>query len=356
VIVGPWVYGAAYDEPWYTRSTMVGLRAGVYRTQQFDGGVYAAYRTDYRDAVVGADALWEHWPGTCFQTGFNVERRLQAFEDGKDTAVHAVAFERYLFLPGSSLYLQPSHYIEGFTAYSDNFFPYAKSNEPGGVRFDRTTTVGVHYRLDYLTPYWDPEGGFLLDVTYQGGAAELKSYQELNELSAQFSTLFYIPDLTGGLEAFPAVQSAARPALEWLADTRLAVRLYGALGLPTRGLFFTMGGGELFRGFDLAQRQGSAVWVGSLEWRAPLAKGLNWDVCDHIVGLRNIYGAAFYDVGDAYVRNHQVGPVAHAVGGGLRLDMAWFGFVERTMLRLDIAKTLNADTAYQVWFGIQQPF
>ena len=67
----------------------------------------------------------------------------------------------------------------------------------------------------------------------------------------------YLPDLTPVLAGCPHVQEAARPALEWLADTRLAVRLYGATGLPTRGEFFTMGGSTLFRGFDQSQRQGS---------------------------------------------------------------------------------------------------
>jgi hypothetical protein len=356
IICGPWIYGATYDDPWFTRSTMVGVRAGLYRTQQFSGGVYAAYRTDYRDVVAGVDGLWEHWPDCSFQTGFDVEQRLDSFENGKDSAVHAAVFERYLFMPGSSLYLQPAHYIEGFASYSDNFFPYPKTQMPGGERFDRITSLGVHYRLNYLTPYWDPEGGLLLDLTYQGGAAELQRYQALNSVAGEFSTLFYLPDLTNKLDACPKLQETIRPALEWLADSRLAVRAYGAMGLPTRGLFFTLGGGELFRGFDQAERQGSTVWVGSVELRVPLAKGLTWDVCDHVLGLRNVYGAAFYDVGDAYVRNHEVAPVAHAVGGGLRLDMAWFGFVERTMFRFDVAKAVNVDTSVQFWFGIQQPF
>ncbi len=51
LIYGPWVYGSIYDDPWYTRTTMVGFRAAAYRTQEFDGGAYAAYRTDYRDLV-----------------------------------------------------------------------------------------------------------------------------------------------------------------------------------------------------------------------------------------------------------------------------------------------------------------
>jgi hypothetical protein len=88
----------------------------------------------------------------------------------------------------------------------------------------------------------------------------------------------------------------------------------------------------------------------------PLATGLTWDACDHIFGLRNIYGAAFYDVGNAYVQGHQEGPVAHAVGAGLRLDVSWFSFVERTTLRMDVAKTLNAPTPVQAWFGVGVPF
>ena len=80
------------------------------------------------------------------------------------------------------------------------------------------------------------------------------------------------------------------------------------------------------------------------------------DALDHIVGLRNVYGAVFYDVGDAYTRNRSVGPVAHGVGAGLRLDVAWFSFVERTILRVDVAKAVNADSAVQVWFGVMHPF
>ena len=34
---------------------MFGVRAGAYRTQWCETGVYAAYRTNYRDIVVGVD-------------------------------------------------------------------------------------------------------------------------------------------------------------------------------------------------------------------------------------------------------------------------------------------------------------
>ena len=115
-------------------------------------------------------------------------------------------------------------------------------------------------------------------------------------------------------------------------------------------------GSELFRGFDLAQRQGSTAFVGSAEWRVPLAQRLNWNFFDRTVGVRNIYAALFSDTGAAYLRGKVVGNVAEAVGAGLRLDIAWFTFVERTILRFDTAKAVNANTPMQFWLGIEHPF
>src|SRR5438552_4036618 len=151
----------------------------------------------------------------------------------------------------------------------------------------------------------------------------------MSKFAGQFASVKYLPDVTEWLEGVPQVQQALRPALKWLADTRVAVRGYGAIGLPLRGEWFTLGGEQLVRGFDLAERQGSALWVGSVEWRVPLAKGLAWDCCDHVAGLRSIYAAAFYDAGNAYVRGRPIGDIAHAAGAGLRLDVAWFGLIER---------------------------
>jgi hypothetical protein len=356
VICGPWIYAAAYDDPWYTRSTMLGVRAGAYRTQEFNGGVYGAYRTDYRDLVVGADGLWEHWPYSHTEVGFNVEKRLTTVYRGDDNAFRGVAFGRYIFQYGDSLYLPPMHYVEMFGAYQDNFLPFVNNPIPGAIRFDHTATAGLHYRLDYLTPYWDPEGGFRVDVLYQGGVADLQKQVGLNEVIAQFSFVKSVPDFSEYLAANGTLYDLAGPVLRWLGDTRLALRAYGATGYPSNGEFFTLGGGELFRGFDLAERQGNTVWVGSVEWRVPLARGLTYDACDHIVGLRNVYGAVFYDVGNAYISDHSAGPTAHAIGGGLRLDVTWFGFVERTTLRFDMAKTVNAESPVQFWFGLNMPF
>ena len=62
-------------------------------------------------------------------------------------------------------------------------------------------------------------------------------------------------------------------------------------------------------------------------------------------------------MGDIYVRGRSVGGrVAHAVGAGLRADVAVFSFLERFTLRFDLAKTVNDATPMQFWFGFQNTF
>jgi outer membrane translocation and assembly module TamA len=88
----------------------------------------------------------------------------------------------------------------------------------------------------------------------------------------------------------------------------------------------------------------------------PILRPARYDACDHIMSLNNVYGAVFYDVGDAYTNGHSLGPVAHGVGAGLRFDVTWFGFVERTTLRFDVAKAINVDGPVQFWFAANMPF
>ncbi len=98
------------------------------------------------------------------------------------------------------------------------------------------------------------------------------------------------------------------------------------------------------------------MWVGSVEWRFPVVRDVNWSFFDRALNLKSIYAAAFCDVGDVYLKGESVGGVAEAVGGGLRLDLAWFTFVERTILRLDVAKTVRSAAPMQIWAGIEHPF
>ena len=338
---GLWVSGALYPDPWYTRGTTFGARAGAYRTQEFTGGVYTGYRQDYQDLVFGVDGLVDHWPFPKTQVGFNYERRIaQLFDnDGQNGANRAALFGRYVFQPGSSLYLPPISYLDVFTSYQDNFLPIPRERGAGAQRYAWEWLIGPHFRLNLYTPYWDPDTGVWVDLTYSTGTVQLARRETTNQLRAELAAVRKLPDGYG-----------------YFSDIKLAGRGVVAKAWPTAGEFFPLGGSTQFRGFDLQQRQGSFMWLANAEARLPLARNLRWNFVDRVVGVRNIYFAAFYDVGGVYTNGDVVGNVAHALGGGLRVDTSFFSFIERLTFRADVAKTLNAATPFQVWLGIQHPF
>jgi hypothetical protein len=334
---GPWIWGPSYNDPWYTRSTMVGLRAGVNRTQHYRAGAYLAIRSDYRDLVLGADltVLGDH-----LEAGMNYERRIGGPWGGLDGGggpQRAVGYLRHIMKPSSSMYLAPLMYQEGFGTWQDNFLPFAR--DQAGSRWDRLAMGGYHYRLNLYTPYWDPECGVWVDVTAAGGVAEFTGWRGTGQGRVELAAVRHLPDWMGVLS-----------------NVRFAARVVGMGAWPDYGQFYALGGGTLFRGFDLAERQGSALWVGNAELRWPLVRDVNWDVLDHCLGARNLWLATFYDAGGIYADGRMVGGVAHALGVGLRVDVAVFSFIERATLRLDVGKTINAATPWQFWFGVQHAF
>ncbi|HSQ56006.1 MAG TPA: M1 family metallopeptidase, partial [Gemmata sp.] len=132
---GPWIWGPSYLDPWYTRSTMIGLRVGANKPQRFRAGAYAAFRSDYRDLIAGVDAviLGDH-----LEYGFNWEKRIGgpwAGQAGAGGPNRAAVYARQILKPGSSLYLPAVMYQDGFATYQDNFLPFVRN--PGGERWDR---------------------------------------------------------------------------------------------------------------------------------------------------------------------------------------------------------------------------
>jgi hypothetical protein len=81
------------------------------------------------------------------------------------------------------------------------------------------------------------------------------------------------------------------------------------------------------------------------------------DCVDHVIGIRSLNMAPFYDVGEAYLNGQPIGNgVAHAFGIGTWAEISWFSFIERSIFRVDVAKAVNTNTPWQVWFGIEHPF
>ena len=118
------------------------------------------------------------------------------------------------------------------------------------------------------------DGGHFTWWYYRAGAfrRNLSSGREVGAAFAVYRDGRKVVDLWGGLrdgstaqpwerdtlvtvfsatKLFPFLSSAnapdaLRPVCDWFADSRIAVRAYGAFGLPTRGEFFAMGGYALY--------------------------------------------------------------------------------------------------------------
>jgi hypothetical protein len=346
-IAGPWAQISTYNDPWFSRSLIAGFRVGAMRLQEFKGGAFVGYRTNDRNMIAGVDGLWDHVPHPKMQLGFTVEQSLETLGGDEVPCSRGVVFARYVMMYASSLYLQPFEYVEVFGSLQNRCLPDPRWFMADVNPFDDRAGLGIHYHKNLLTPYWDPEGGLAFDLTYQYGVPVFDD-PEFHQVYGQAATVKSFPKWLVG--------NSTGPLADWLTDTRFAFRLGGAWATPRDGLFFSMGGGDQYRGFDLRERQGSVAWFGSVEWRVPIARNVSWDFCDHIAGVRNVYLAPFWDVGNAYANGEALGATAHALGVGLRVDVTWLGLIERTMLRFDFAKTINTNTPWQFWFGISHPF
>lgn len=340
VIYGPFFYGAAYPEGWFTRATVLGVRAGLFRTEEFRGGVYAGYRPTFGDTALGFDAVWPHVPDPLWEVGAHGELSVGQFmQDDNYNPDRAVVWLRHILEPTSSLYLYPREYVETYVAYQHNWLPTPRRSIPGAVEIDPLTTLGYHYRHDTRVPYWAPEYGYYLDGNLALG---LPLFGE-NRWSG----------LAWGQAAYTWSIPTNR---DWWNDITFAARVGAAVGLPKNGRLFTLGGDRWFRGFDVFERQGSCMWVASLEARIPVKRDIDFEVMDRLLRLRTFTLAPFYDVGDIYIDGRSLGPVAHAVGVGFCFQVDFFSFLERATLRIDVAQTIGRDTSPQFWLHVQQPF
>lgn len=347
VIFGPWIGTSTTIDPWYTRSPLAGFKVGTFRTQELNAGAFVGYRTNDRNVVAGVEATWFHAFIPQINFGFNVEEALTSLDD-QQHASRGVLYSRYVMQNGSSLLMPPIEYVEAFATAQDHPLPSPYTPVPNTDPFYQRNSVGMHYHKYYLTPYWDAEGGAAVDLSGQYGIPVFGQQRPFQIVQGQFSTVKSFPSLLTSLSEGPISQ--------YLQETRFAFRLAGAAALPDDGTFFSLGGGDQFRGFDIRQRQGSLTWLGSIEWRVPVFQNCHYDCLDRVAGVRNVYLAPFYDVGQAYVNGAGIGNIAHAIGMGLRVDVQWIGIIERTMLRVDVAQAINQGTPTQVWFGFMHPF
>ena len=198
----------------------------------------------------------------------------------------------------------------------------------------RESIIGVSHHVNRSGPYPDPKGGF-----------RVNSFAEQAGHFAHGGSYFY----RGGADVHyyaPVV-----------GDTKLALRAKAGLGYPDDKDLFQLGGIDGLRGYGRKTVRGANAVLGVAEYRVPLVRNIDWYVFDRIFGLRQIDGAAFAEAGQAWFSSFTDSELKKDVGLGIRVHVDLLGFLEKAVVRVDVAEAVNdSEEDPHVWFGINSVF
>lgn len=330
----------AYDRPSIVAGPFIdqyargGLKAGLQRLDRWQVIGWAGIEPALSEAIFGGQGQLLNWPWPMWTTGVFYEQGLYNFYNDKRHS-GGRAFLRRRLLETSSVLVDDPAFYEIYMGTGYEFWP----GDDGRPVYNSLTAIGGRYRLSTLFPYWDPVRGQLIDVTAEYGDPAFGSYVQYVRMTGEY----------GRVWSFPEAE------IPLIARSRFAARVYGGWAWPDTSPFFRLGGGRRLRALDLVSQQGSSVWLTTAEWRFPLWRAIDADCLDHVLSFKNLYGAAFCDVGQSYF-NGAWGPVVVGPGFGLRMDMALFAFLERATVRVDIAQPIGVSGGPVIWFGLNQVF
>ena len=307
-----------YDQNFYTATdyefseSILHSRAGYvlknFLKSQTALGVEAANRTDYED---GDDDLVS---GKVF-----LRRELWPVQYGLlDTNDHVTLY----MIRNQSL--NGSLSLEGGPEDTRNI-SYLKHNE---------AIVGTAVHFERSSPYPDPRQGFKMDALLEHSGHFLQATQYFYRAAMDAS--FYKPVTN---------------------KSRLAFRFKCGWGEPDDKNLFELGGLNGLRGFDRKEIRGAKALLGSVEYRFPLKDNLRVSFMDHLFGLESIGGVIFFDAGQSWYSDFQEAGFKKDAGLGLRATVSIGSFLEKAVLRADVAQAINqADEDPHFWFGVNQAF
>lgn len=275
------------------------------------------------------------------QTSLGVElSNTTDYEDGDDDRVSGkVSLRRELW---------PVQY--GLTALNDHVSLYLIRNQhindgadfisgrEGTRNVDysrrREAIVGTALHLERSGPYPDPHQGYKIDTFVESAGHFLGGTQ-----------FFYRSAMDGGFYVPITTKTTA------------ALRLKYGWGYPEDKQLFYLGGMDALRGYDLKTVRGANIVLGTLEYRFPIKENLKLSLFDNILGLESVGGVVFFDAGQGWFSEFDDARLRKDAGAGLRLTVNIGSFLEKVVVRVDVAQAINdsaEDTHF--WFGVNHAF
>ena len=319
----------------------IGLRGSVIASNRFRVSPFVGYiagtGNDYLSG--GIDAVFPNFPSPNWQLGARYEYAFLTTlqnDPGEQTRIY---LRRILNYTTSLIYPNLS-YIDLYTRFGDNFFPDEDSMpaDPRVQGFDNVRAFGIAYHVDTQMPYWNPDTGFRFDAQFEHGFEAFGGGATYDRVEGQFAVVHRLPD-----------------GLGWLSESKVATRAAAGYGWDDSGEHFRFGGPGRFRGRRPADTEGNAFWLGTLEWRFPLVRELDYEVVDNFASLRSLDAAIFYDVGESFLFDISQGGIDHTIGVGMYFDIPLLSFVENLTVRVEYGRSVTNDVGV-FWFGLYRAF
>ncbi len=138
---------------------------------------------------------------------------------------------------------------------------------------------------------------------------------------------------------------------------KIASRIKFGWGESSDKKLFQLGGPDGLRGYSRKTIEGAHMLLAGIEYRFPIASDAKLYFLDNIFCLNKIQAAGFFDVGKAWYADFSDSDFKKDVGIGLRFHFDLLGFVEKLVLRIDIAWAVNEPKENpHIWFGLNQSF
>ncbi|MFA5088406.1 MAG: M1 family aminopeptidase [Candidatus Omnitrophota bacterium] len=270
--------------------------------------------------------------------GFEIANRTDLSDDGDDLVSGKIYLRRELW---------PAQY--GLAGINDHISFYVIRNQgmdstllTSGREDTRHTSYlkrdeaigGALLHLGRGGPYPDPRQGFNLDMLAESSGHFMGATQYFHRASLEVS--HYVPVT---------------------AKTQFAFRLKYGWGYPDDKNLYQLGGWDGLRGYERKTVRGANAYLGSVEYRFPIKERINKGVFDNVLRLESIQGVVFFDAGQGWFADYAASSLKKDAGFGLRFTVDIGSFLEKVIVRADIAQAINdsgEDTRF--WFGINHAF
>jgi hypothetical protein len=219
--------------------------------------------------------------------------------------------------------LESSSYVTGSEQIED--FHYRRRDE---------SIAGITGSFGRYGPYPDPQYGWKVLPTVESAGHFLGGHESFWRTALELDNYHLL---------FPKQQHV------------IASRLKAGWGSGDEELF-QLGGPDSLRGWSRKTFEGSRMLLGSLEYRLPLKSEINFHFLDSILSLGQIQGVGFVDAGKAWSADRHQSFKTDA-GLGLRLHIDVIGFLEKIIVRFDVAQALNEPKEDpHFWVGVSHTF